>query len=241
MLKSLPSTLRAALLVAGALMWAGTVATTAQAGTGQADTGQTKVSQTEATQNGAAAKADTAKADAKLPAVPDYTEGSATAPIHVIEYGAFTCPHCAEFHATVYPKLKKNYIDTGKIKFTFRAFFFNRYGLWADMIARCGGEMRFFGIADMLYDQQTDWVGAGSADKVIAKLKTIGRSAGLTDGQMDQCLKDGPMAQAMVAKFQKESAADKIDGTPTFMINGKKYSNMDYAAFSKVLDGLSKK
>lgn len=233
MLKSLPSALRAALLVVGALMWAGTIATTARA-----ETGQTKVAQSEAAQNGAAAKAD---AKAKLPAVPDYSEGSPNAPIHVIEYGAFTCPHCAEFHATVYPKLKKNYIDTGKVKFTFRAFFFNRYGLWADMIARCGGEMRFYGIADMLYDQQTDWVGAGSPEKVIAKLKTIGRSAGLSDGQMDQCLKDGPMAQAMVAKFQKESAADKIDGTPTFMINGKKYSNMDYAAFSKILDGLLKK
>ena len=230
MLKTLPGALRTALLVAGAVIWAGSAATIAQA-----DTGQTKVTQSQATQNEAAAKAD-AKADANLPAVPDYTEGKSDAPIHVIEYGAFTCPHCREFHASVYPKLKQNYIDTGKVKFTFRAFFFNRYGLWADMIARCGGEMRFYGIADMLYDQQTDWAGAGSAEKVLAKLKTIGRSAGLTDAQMDKCLQDGPMAQAIVAKFQKDSAADKIDGTPTFIINGKKYSNMDYAAFSKILD-----
>ena len=126
--------------------------------------------------------------DVDTSAIREMVMGAEDAPVTLMEYASFTCPHCAEFHATVYPKLKKNYIDTGKIKFTFRAFFFNRYGLWADMVARCGGEMRFFGIADMLYDQQTDWVGAGSADKVIAKLKTIGRSAGLTDGQMDQCL-----------------------------------------------------
>lgn len=230
MLKTLPSALRAAVIVAGALMWAGTAATIAHA-----DTGQTKVAPSEVQQNEAAAKANAAE-NAKLPAVPDYTEGKPDAPIHVIEYGAFTCPHCREFHASVYPELKKNYIDTGKVKFTFRAFFFNRYGLWADMVARCGGEMRFYGIADMLYDQQLDWATAGSADQVIAKLKTIGRSAGLTDAQMNQCLNDGPMAQAIVAKFQKYSAEDKIDGTPTFIINGKKYANMDYAAFSKILD-----
>lgn len=226
MLKKFPRALRAAVLVAGALAWAGLnpqggIATLLSPSAAHADT--------------------TATADQKLPDVPDYSEGDQNAPIHVIEYASYTCPHCAEFHKDVYPQLKKNYIDTGKVKFTMRAFFFDKYGLWADAIARCGGEMRYYGITDMMFDQQRDWVTAGSADAVVNKLTTIGISAGLTKDQIKACLSDGPMLQAMVAKFQKGSTEDKIDGTPTFIINGKKYNNMSYADFSKILDGLLKK
>jgi protein-disulfide isomerase len=187
-----------------------------------------------------AAHADTtadATAPDKLPAVPDYSLGNPDAKVKVIEYGAFTCPHCAEFHADVWPKLKENYIDTGKIQFTFRAFFLQRYGLWADLIARCGGEMRYYGLIDMIFDKQREWY-SSDASQTVANLRQIGLAAGLTKSELDQCLNDGPMAQALVAKFQKYAKQDEIEGTPTFMINGKKYQNMGYDDFAKILDGL---
>lgn len=175
---------------------------------------------------------------AAAPEVADLVIGNPDAKVTVVEYASYTCPHCATFHTRVFKDLKANYIDTGKIKFVYREVFFDRYGLWAAMVARCGGEMRYFGIQEMLYAEQADWSGAGGAVDVVNALRKIGLKAGLTNEALDACLADGPMAEAMVAKFQKDSAADGIDSTPSFVINGKKHSNMSYADFSKVLDDL---
>jgi len=79
--------------------------------------------------------------------------GDADAPIEMIEYASFTCPHCARFHADVYPLLKADYIDSGKVKFIYREVYFDRFGLWASMIARCGGEARFFGLSNLIYEK----------------------------------------------------------------------------------------
>ena len=73
------------------------------------------------------------------------------APIKIVEYASFTCPHCARFHKEAYGRLKSEYIETGKVHFTMREVYFDRYGLWAALIARCGGDMKYFGIHDMLY------------------------------------------------------------------------------------------
>ncbi|MFC2968490.1 DsbA family protein [Acidimangrovimonas pyrenivorans] len=175
-----------------------------------------------------------------LPKVPDYILGNPDAKVEVIEYASFTCPHCAEFHADVWPELKKNYVDTNKIKFIMREVYFDKYGLWAGMVARCGGEMRYYGITDILFDTQREWAGSNDPNKVVDNLKKIGLKSGLTKDQLDQCLNDGKMAQAMVAKYQKDSSKDKVPGTPSFVINGTLYKNMGYGEFSKILDGLLK-
>jgi protein-disulfide isomerase len=178
-----------------------------------------------------AALAQTATTQPAAPAAPitvaDFGLGPAEAKVKVIEYASFTCPHCARFHAEVFPQLKKDYIDTGKIRFEYREVYFDRFGLWAAMIARCGGEMRYFGIAGMLFDQQKEWT-AGEPMTVAENLKKIGRTAGLEDAAMDQCLNDKPTAEALIAHYQANFAADQIEGTPTFLINGVKHSNMSY-------------
>ena len=97
----------------------------------------------------------------------------ADAPVEVVEYASFTCPHCANFHDTVYDQLKANYIDTGKIKFTYREVYFDKYGMWGSMIARCE-PTRFFGISDLLYDEQADWARAGSDGAIADALRKIG-------------------------------------------------------------------
>lgn len=179
-----------------------------------------------------------AETPATAPEVADLVIGNPDAKVTVVEYASYTCPHCATFHARVFKELKANYIDTGKVRFIYREVYFDRYGLWAAMVARCGGEMRYFGIQDMLYAEQADWSGAGGAVDVVAALRKIGLKAGLTNEALDACMQDGAMAEAMVAKFQKDSAADGIDSTPSFVINGKKHGNMTYADLSKLLDGL---
>lgn len=168
--------------------------------------------------------------------VADMVQGNADAPVQVIEYASFTCPHCASFHGNQYPQLKANYIDTGEIGFTYREVYFDRPGLWASMVARCGGEMRFFGISEMLYERQQDWARGETGEDIIASLRSIGKIAGLTDADLDTCLADADQAQELMAWYQTNAERDEVASTPTFLINGEKYSNMSYEDFAAVLD-----
>lgn len=170
------------------------------------------------------------------PEVWEIALGPADAKVTLTEYASYTCPHCASFHANVFKDLKRDYIDTGKIRFVYREVYFDRYGLWAAMVARCGGEMRYFGIQDMLYAQQREWSGAGDPVLIVDALRKIGLTAGLTKEQLDACLSDGATAEALVAKFQKDAEADKIDSTPSLVINGEKFGNMAYADLKAILD-----
>jgi protein-disulfide isomerase len=184
----------------------------------------------------ASAEAQTAAADVDTSGVMDMAMGDANAPVTVIEYASFTCPHCARFHSDVFGAIKKNYIDTGKIRFIYREVYFDRFGLWASMIARCGGEMRYFGVSDMIYDTQKEWTASNDPAVIADNLRRIGRTAGLTDDQMNTCLNDKVEAETLVAWYQKNAAADGIDSTPSFVVDGTKYSNMNFADFSKLID-----
>lgn len=176
--------------------------------------------------------------------------GSEDAPITVVEYASATCPHCKNFHLTVFDKLKQNYIDTGKIKFVYREVYFDRFGLWAGMVARCGtptgadadpakleaSRKRYFAIMDMVFNQQKDWLGAETPAGIAANLSKIGRTAGLSSEMVDACLQDAAKAQALVAVFEETTKADEVNSTPTFIIDGEKYSNMSYDDFAAILD-----
>lgn len=167
----------------------------------------------------------------------DMSLGAEDAPVTVIEYASFTCPHCARFHDSVFKDLKKNYVDTGKVRFVHREVYFDRFGLWAGMVARCGGEERYFGVADIVYKTQSEWTEGGDPAVIVENLRRIGRTAGLTDEQLDACLSDADKAQTLVAWFEENAKEDKIQSTPSFLIDGKLYSNMSYDEFAEILDG----
>lgn len=168
--------------------------------------------------------------------VTDFAIGAEDAPITFVEYASFTCPHCARFHDEVFGRLKADYIDTGKVRFVYREVYFDRYGLWAAMVARCGGEMRYFGITDMLFSTQQDWAGSDDPAVVSENLRKIGRKAGMEDAAIDACMKDAAMAEALVAHFEEGMAEDDVQGTPTLIINGVKHQNMSYDELKLVLD-----
>lgn len=160
--------------------------------------------------------------------------GNPESSVTVTEYASFTCPHCANFHNNQYQELKANYIDTGKINFVYREVFFDRYGLWASMVARCD-ESKYFGISDLIYNGQSTWA-KGTPAEIADNLRKIGRVAGLSEDQLDACLTDADKAQSLFAWFKTNAEVDDISSTPTFMINGEQYSNMDYSEFVTILD-----
>lgn len=170
--------------------------------------------------------------------IQDMTLGNPDASVTVTEYASFTCPHCAAFHAENFKKLKADYIDTGKIKFVYRDVYFDRPGLWAAIVARCGdgAENRFFGIADMIYSKQREWTGAGSPQAMVDQLRLFGKTAGLNDADLDACFTDAAKAEALWAYFVKNTKADGVDSTPSFVINGRKYTNMPYDEMKDILD-----
>lgn len=166
----------------------------------------------------------------------DFPLGNPDAPVTVVEYSSFTCPHCANFNQGAYEQLKEEFIDTGRIHYIKREVYFDRYGLWAGMVARCGGGTRYHGIVEMLYEQQRDWAGANDPAQVAANLRRLGRQAGMNDAELNACLEDADTALALTEFYQANAEADNIRATPTFMINGQQYQNMPYDEFARVLN-----
>jgi protein-disulfide isomerase len=169
--------------------------------------------------------------------IEEMTLGDPDAPVKVIEYASFTCPHCADFHTDTFKAFREEYIDTGRVHFTYREVYFDRYGLWASMIARCAGPERYFGLAELIYDTQGQWARQGDAASVAAALKRIGLQAGLDQATVDACLEDAAKAEALYGWYQANAARDGIRSTPSFLIDGELHTgNMSLSQIGRLVD-----
>ncbi|WP_170383915.1 DsbA family protein [Ruegeria atlantica] len=180
--------------------------------------------------------AEAQEADLDTSTIVEMVQGAEGAPVEIIEYASYTCPHCANFHTGAYKQLKKDFIDTGKVKFIYREVYFDRYGLWASMVARCGGPEKFFGISDLIYEGQSEWTKAGGPAEIVDELRKIGRLAGIDNDQLEACLQDGTRAQTLVAWYQENAERDGVQSTPSFIVNGKKVDNQSYGDFKKLIE-----
>lgn len=183
-----------------------------------------------------AANAQSASGDIDTSSIPEMVMGNADAAVTVIEYASYTCPHCASFHAGSFKQLKSDFIDTDKIKFVYREVYFDRPGLWASMVARCGGPEKFFGISDLIYKSQSDWARAGEPAAIVEELRKIGRLAGLNNEQLESCLQNADMAQTLVAWSQENMESDNVQATPSLKINGTMHRNMAYAELKELIE-----
>ena len=183
-----------------------------------------------------AAAAQDSTAEAEAPQVIEMVKGDVDAPVEMIEYASYTCPHCASFATNVLPQIEENYIETGKVKLVYREVYFDKYGMWASLVARCGGPEKFFGITDMIYKTQNDWARQNSDQAIADSLRKIGLMAGVGREQLDACLNDGEQLRTLVEWYQANATRDNITSTPSFLIDGKPYSNMSYEDFAEVLD-----
>jgi len=170
--------------------------------------------------------------------LPDIWEGKADAPVTVIEYASMTCSHCAAFHKDVYPQVKKNLIDTGKVRFVLREFPLDPLATAAFMLARALGDDKRDAAVDLLFAQQKSWA---FVDKPLDGLAAVMKQTGLGQEKFEATLKD----QAMFEKVAKmrDRASDKfgVTSTPTFFINGERYNGeitfADFAALVSAKGG----
>lgn len=149
-------------------------------------------------------------------ALEDRSIGSENAPVTVYDYSSLTCPHCAHFHNDVLPKIKENYIDTGKVRWVFHGFPLNEPALKAEMVARCAPKDQYVKLMDLMYQNQQRW--AFEADP-MASLNMFLRLAGITDDMFLSCINNEELQAALLKKYQEEGTKYKINSTPTFIFN----------------------
>jgi protein-disulfide isomerase len=147
----------------------------------------------------------------------DQAQGAANAPVTIIEYASMTCPHCAAFHETTYPELKKKYIDTGKVRFIFREFPLDQLAAAAFMLARCGAKERYFPMVETLFQQQRTW----AVQRPLQPLMAIGKQAGLSEAGFNECLKNQQVLDGIENVRQRAANKFNVQSTPTFFVNGK--------------------
>ncbi len=151
----------------------------------------------------------------------EFIIGKADAPVTIVEYSSLTCPHCARFHRDTLPGLKKEFIDTGKVRLVYRDFPLDRLALAAAMVARCAGRERHFGFVDTFFSTQRTWAADGNP---IAALGRLARLGGMAQGDFDTCLKNQPVSDAILKQRLEGEKIFKVNATPTLIINGKKFS-----------------
>jgi protein-disulfide isomerase len=170
----------------------------------------------------------------------DMVIGAANAPVTIIEYASLTCPHCARFHTETLPKLKSDYVDTGKVKFIFRDYPLDRVALAGAMIAQCAGPERYFTFLDVMFRQQASWT-KGGEQEAMASLRRLARLGGMSDAQIDDCLKDKKVQDAILATSMAGQQQFQVKSTPTLIINGERHSGaLPFDELEKILKPLIK-
>ena len=150
----------------------------------------------------------------------DIPMGSENAPVTIIEYASMTCPHCADFEVRTFPQLKEKYIDTGKVRYIMREYPLDRLAAAAFMLARCAGPDKYYPMIETLFQQQQKW----AVRDPIPPLLAIAKQAGFTQQSFEACINDTAMLNKVQQTRDRGTSKFKVEATPTFFINGEKFS-----------------
>lgn len=182
----------------------------------------------------------------------DMILGDPNAPIEIIEYASLTCNHCATFHNNVLPRLKEDYIDTGKAKLVMRSFMLNAIDMSATTLSRCMTEKRYVPFMNMLFSRQMEWYNVGKYQELAAnndpqtanqlfieatmeEVQKYARQAGLNKAKIDACLANEEIGQYLFEVQQYAVDQYKVNATPTIIVNGNKTGN-DYNSISRAIE-----
>lgn len=175
---------------------------------------------------------------APQPTPDDRILGKADAPITIFEYASFTCPHCADFDANTLPKIKADWIDTGKARLIFRDFPLDQAAVRAAILARCAPPDQYYAFVDELFHSQTTWAQTGKVDEALSKLAKV---SGMSDEQFAACMKDEAVQKRVLDSRLTAEQQYKVESTPTFFINGVRVVGAQpYPEFEKALNQASK-
>jgi protein-disulfide isomerase len=154
----------------------------------------------------------------------DMELGNPNAPVTLIEYASATCSHCARFDRDVFPTLKARYIDTGKIRYVFREFLTPPVPVAAAafVLARCAGKEKYFQVVEAVFRSQEEMFATQDSRTPLLR---IAKSMGMTEDGFNTCLSDAAALDAVQKRADRGATEDKIEGTPTFLVNGKQVAS----------------
>ena len=166
----------------------------------------------------------------------DFVIGNEEAKITIIEYASLSCSHCADFHTNTLETLKKEYIDTGKVKMVFRDYPFNYPALLGSMVLRCIPENYRYDYMNALFKLQTDWVNKKNK-KTIQELYKIMQSGGMTKDEYDACIYNTELENEILKGVMEAQNQFNIKSTPSFIIDGKLIEgNKSIKEFRQIID-----
>ena len=165
--------------------------------------------------------------------LPELEMGDPAAKATIVEYASMTCPHCAHFHTTVFPELKKKYIDAGKVRFIMREFPLDNLAAAGSMLARCAGGDKTYPLIETLFQRQDEWA---VRNNPVPKLFEIAKQAGFTQESFDKCLTDDALLKKVEAVRTRANEKFGVNATPTFFVNGKRLNGISLADFDKALE-----
>jgi len=161
--------------------------------------------------------------------------GNDKAKITIIAYESLTCSHCASFHKDIYPKLKKEYIDTGLAKIEFRHFPLDMAAFNASKIVQCKTDQSLE-ILESLYSNQQAWVKGNTIEEINNNLKNFIEKVGFKL-DFEKCIKNKEIEDFVLNDRIEGAKKFKINSTPTIIINGKKFEkSLNYKNLKKSLE-----
>ncbi|KJV81630.1 thioredoxin family protein [Rickettsia hoogstraalii str. RCCE3] len=164
----------------------------------------------------------------------DMVLGNKKSNVIVVEYFSPTCPHCAYYHQTIFPELKKKYIDTNKIAYVVREFIATKQDLDAAILARCKGDINsFVQFHNIILQQQDKWA---YSNKYRELLTDIGQLGGVPPEEYKQCLNSDKITETLIANTNFVAKTPKFIGTPSFFVNGVQTGNYSIDNISTAVD-----
>lgn len=151
----------------------------------------------------------------------DMAIGNPAARVTVVEYASVGCPHCAAWANTVFPAFRARFVDTGRVRFVVREMTSGEPALAAAgfITARCAGPAKYFHVIDEIFRRQASMFQPGA--QPVAILQDIATGAGVDAARFNACLDDTTRLDALNARVTRHTDVDKVDTTPTFIVNGK--------------------
>jgi protein-disulfide isomerase len=152
----------------------------------------------------------------------DMSLGNPQAKVQVVEYASASCPHCARWDMEVFPAFKAKYVDSGKVRYTLKEYLTDPEAIAAAgfLLARCAGKDRYFQVVDAVFKGQQEMVESKDVKGVLARIAKD--PGGLSEAQFDACMRDTAAEKALAARVDRHEHVDKVESTPTFIINGKR-------------------
>lgn len=166
----------------------------------------------------ACAEDESGKVSEAVEALPEISIGKDSAPVTLIQYTAFSCSHCADFHKEVMPQIEKKYVEPGYVKVIFRDYPVDNPSLRAAQVAWCGGPLRYLDMVQLLFSTQQKWL---FADDPVEELKVVAASKGIDQPHFEQCIHDGELMDKIIQIRQEGQKNYEITATPTLIINDK--------------------